>query len=283
MKFGVVIFPGTWSDCDFHYVIQEILRQPVEYVWHRERNLSGFDCVILPGGFSYGDYLRAGAIAGRSPIVEALPEFVAKGGLVLGSCNGFQILCEAKLLSGALTRNECLQYRCQWTHVLVENAETPFTRACRPGQVLKMPISHGEGRYYADQATLAQLKAQNQIVFRSALRPATSRGRPTPTARSRTSPGSRTPRGRCSGSCPTRSARARARWAEPMASCSSPPFSVRSSRKGASRPPGSFAPGRFGRLNRPSGSERETAPLNGMMTEAKPAGTALDARRVAGA
>jgi len=166
MKFGVVIFPGTWSDCDFHYVIQEILRQPVEYVWHRERNLSGFDCVILPGGFSYGDYLRAGAIAGRSPIVEALPEFVAKGGLVLGSCNGFQILCEAKLLSGALTRNECLQYRCQWTHVLVENAETPFTRACRPGQVLKMPISHGEGRYYADQATLAQLKAQNQIVFR---------------------------------------------------------------------------------------------------------------------
>jgi phosphoribosylformylglycinamidine synthase len=99
-------------------------------------------------------------------VVEVLPGFVAKGGLVLGSCNGFQILCEAKLLPGALMRNECLQYRCQWAHVLVENNETPFTRACRPGQVLKMPISHGEGRYYADQATLAQLKAQNQIVFR---------------------------------------------------------------------------------------------------------------------
>ncbi len=166
MKFGVVVFPGTWSDCDFHYVIQEVLRQPAEYVWHRERDISRFDCLILPGGFSYGDYLRAGAIAGRSPVVEALPEFIAKGGLVLGSCNGFQILCEAKLLSGALMRNECLQYRCQWTHVLVENVETPFTRAARQGQVLKMPISHGEGRYYADQATLAQLTAQNQIVFR---------------------------------------------------------------------------------------------------------------------
>src|SRR5881275_3370686 len=106
MNFGVVVFPGTWSDCDFHYL-------------------------ILPGGFSYGDYLRAGAVAGRSPVVEALPEFVARGGLVLGSCNGFQILCEAKLLPGALVRNECLQYRCQSTHLLVENADTPFTRAMR--------------------------------------------------------------------------------------------------------------------------------------------------------
>ncbi len=166
MKFGVVVFPGTWSDCDFHYVIQEVLRQSAEYVWHRERDISRFDCLVLPGGFSYGDYLRAGAIAGRSPVVEALPEFIAQGGLVLGSCNGFQILCEAKLLPGALMRNECLQYRCQWTHVLVENVETPFTRAAHQGQVLKMPISHGEGRYYADQATLAQLTAQNQIVFR---------------------------------------------------------------------------------------------------------------------
>jgi len=166
MRFGVVVFPGTWSDCDFHYVVREVLHQPAEYVWHREQDLSRFDCVILPGGFSYGDYLRAGAIAGRSPVVEALPEFVAKGGLVLGSCNGFQILCEAGLLPGALTRNECLQYRCQWTHVLVENVETPFTRNCRQGQILRMPISHGEGRYHADPATLAQVTAQNQIVFR---------------------------------------------------------------------------------------------------------------------
>src|SRR5438034_11091846 len=98
MNFGVVVFPGTWSDCDFHYVVSEVLHQPVRYLWHRDTNLAGFDCLILPGGFSYGDYLRAGAIAGRSPVVEALPEFVAGGGLVLGSCNGFQILCEAGLL-----------------------------------------------------------------------------------------------------------------------------------------------------------------------------------------
>jgi phosphoribosylformylglycinamidine synthase I len=166
MNFGVVIFPGTWSDCDFHYVISEVLHQPVRYVWHRDANLADFDCLILPGGFSYGDYLRAGAVAGRSPVVEALPEFTARGGLVLGSCNGFQILCEARLLPGALMRNECLQYRCQSTHLLVENAETSFTRSLRPGQVLTMPISHGEGKYHADAETLPRLRAKNQIVFR---------------------------------------------------------------------------------------------------------------------
>jgi phosphoribosylformylglycinamidine synthase len=122
--------------------------------------------VILPGGFSYGDYLRAGAIAGRSPVVEALPEFVAKGGLVVGSCNGFQILCEAGLLPGALMRNECLQYRCQSSYLLVDTNETSFTRAMRPGQVLKMPISHGEGRYYTDRGTLDRLRGNGQIVFR---------------------------------------------------------------------------------------------------------------------
>ena len=166
MNFGVVVFPGTWSDCDFHYVISEVLHQSVRYVWHRETDLAGFDCLVLPGGFSYGDYLRAGAIAGRSPVVEALPDFVTRGGLVLGSCNGFQILCEAKLLPGALMRNECLQYRCQSTHLLVENGDTLFTRAMRPGQVLKMPISHGEGKYYADSDTLRRLKENAQIVFR---------------------------------------------------------------------------------------------------------------------
>ncbi len=166
MNFGVVVFPGTWSDCDFHYAIGEVLHQPVRYVWHRDSDLAEFDCLILPGGFSYGDYLRAGAVAGRSPVAEALPGFVARGGMVLGSCNGFQILCEARLLPGALMRNECLQYRCQSTHLLTENVETPFTRAMRPGQVLKMPISHGEGRYYADQETMRRLREKNQIVFR---------------------------------------------------------------------------------------------------------------------
>ncbi len=166
MRFGVVVFPGTWSDCDFHYVIGEGLQQPVKYVWHRDRNLVEFDCIILPGGFSYGDYLRAGAIAGRSPVVEALPEFVSRGGFVLGSCNGFQILCEAGLLPGALMRNECLQYRCQSTYLLVENTDTPFTRGIRPGQVLRMPISHGEGKYHADPLVLERLKKQSQIVLR---------------------------------------------------------------------------------------------------------------------
>jgi phosphoribosylformylglycinamidine synthase I len=168
MKFGVVVFPGTWSDCDFHYVIGEVLQQPVKYVWHRDRNLAEFDCIILPGGFSYGDYLRAGAIAGRSPVVEALPEFVARGGFVLGSCNGFQILCEAGLLPGALMRNECLQYRCQSTYLVVENVDTPFTRGLRQGQVLKMPISHGEGKYHADREVLETLKQRHQVVLRYA-------------------------------------------------------------------------------------------------------------------
>src|SRR6266850_1529345 len=106
MRFGVVVFPGTWSDCDFHYVVSEVLHQPVRYVWHRERDLSELDCVILPGGFSYGDYLRAGAVAGRSPVVEALRDFVGRGGLVLGSCNGFQILCEAGLVLGMMPHPE---------------------------------------------------------------------------------------------------------------------------------------------------------------------------------
>jgi len=168
MKFGVVVFPGTWSDCDFHYVISEVLHQPVKYVWHRERELRDLDCVVLPGGFSYGDYLRAGAVAGRSPVVTALSDFVARGGYVLGSCNGFQILCEAGLLPGALMRNECLQYRCQSTHLVVENMDTLFTRGLRAGQVLAMPISHGEGKYYVDPETLAAMKARHQIVFRYA-------------------------------------------------------------------------------------------------------------------
>src|SRR2546427_1095628 len=135
MRFGVVVFPGTWSDCDFHYVISEVIRQPVKYVWHRDRNLADLDCVVLPGGFSYGDYLRAGAVAGKSPVVEALREFVANGGYVLGSCNGFQILCEAGLPPGVLMRNECPQYPCQSTNPLVEDAATSVPRRLLARQV----------------------------------------------------------------------------------------------------------------------------------------------------
>jgi len=178
MRFGVVIFPGTWSDMDFHHVISQVLHQPVEYLWHRETDLHQYDCLVLPGGFSYGDYLRAGAVAGRSPILAALPDFVARGGLVIGSCNGFQILCEAGLLPGTLMRNDCVQFRCQWTHVVVDQTEGPFTRGLRRGQVLKMPVAHGEGRYQADPATLRLLKEQNQIVFRYA----TESGETTPAA-----------------------------------------------------------------------------------------------------
>ena len=168
MKFGVVVFPGTWSDDDFHYVISEVLRQPVKLVWHRDRDLSGIDCVILPGGFAYGDYLRAGAVAARSPVMEELTEFAARGGLVLGSCNGFQILCEARLLPGALMRNECLHNRCQSVHLVTERTDTPFTSGLRAGQVLTMPISHGEGKYVADPDTLARVVARGQVVFRYA-------------------------------------------------------------------------------------------------------------------
>ncbi len=166
MRFGILVFPGTWSDRDFYWVVSEVLKQEVKYIWHREADLSQFDCVILPGGFSYGDYLRPGAIARFSPVMNALTEFVARGGLVLGSCNGFQILCEAGLLPGALLRNSHLQYRCQWVHLRVENVSSPFTCRCQKGQVLHMPISHYEGVYYADQETLAKLNSRGQIVLR---------------------------------------------------------------------------------------------------------------------
>src|SRR2546422_2857930 len=144
MRFGVVVFPGTWSDCDFHYVISEVLHQPVKYVWHRDRDLDDLDCVVLPGGFSYGDYLRAGAVAGRSPVVEALRDLVARGGGGLGSCHGFQILCEAGVLPGAPMRNEGLQDPFQSPHPLVEGVRTPLTRGPRAGQGRNTPISHGE-------------------------------------------------------------------------------------------------------------------------------------------
>lgn len=166
MKFGIVVFPGTWSDRDCFFVLKEILKQEVSYIWHKETKLYSYDCVILPGGFSYGDYLRAGAIARFSPIMTAIEKFAKEGGLVLGICNGFQILCEAGLLPGALMRNSHLQYRCQWTNLRVENNTTPFTRLCQKGQILRIPISHYEGCYYADEKTLREMVENGQIVFR---------------------------------------------------------------------------------------------------------------------
>ena len=166
MRFGVIVFPGTWSDRDCFHVLKDVFRQPVEYVWHKDTDLSGFDCVILPGGFSYGDYLRPGAIARFSPVMQAVEEFAADGKLVLGICNGFQVLCESGLLPGVLMRNAHLQFRCQWVHIRIEDTVSPFTSTSTPGQVLRIPISHGEGNFHADEATLAELETQGRVLFR---------------------------------------------------------------------------------------------------------------------
>ena len=166
MRFGIVVFPGTWSDTDCYYVVSDILGQQADYVWHQETDLSAYDCLVLPGGFSYGDYLRAGAIARFSPVMTALRQFAAQGRPVIGICNGFQILCEAGLLPGVLRRNRQLEYRCQWTSLLTQRNDTPFSRNCQRGQVLRVPVSHGEGNYYADDATIAQLEAEGRILFR---------------------------------------------------------------------------------------------------------------------
>ena len=166
MRFGVVVFPGTWSDGDCYHAVRDVVGQDAEYVWHKETDVSSFDCLILPGGFSYGDYLRTGAIARFSPVMAAVERFAERGGLVLGICNGFQVLCEAGLLPGALMRNRHLQFRCQWVHLRVENMATPFSRACERGQVLHIPISHGEGSYFADEATLARLEERGLVAFR---------------------------------------------------------------------------------------------------------------------
>jgi phosphoribosylformylglycinamidine synthase len=166
MRFAVVVFPGTWSDGDCYYVLDTLLGQDVDYVWHREHDLSGYDCVVLPGGFSYGDYLRAGAIARFSPVMEAVADHARRRGLVYGICNGFQILCESGLLPGALMRNDSLQYRCQPVYLRTENVATPFTALCEPGQVLTIPIGHAEGSFYADTDTLAMLEESGRVVFR---------------------------------------------------------------------------------------------------------------------
>ena len=166
MKFGVVVFPGTWSDKDCFYVIDQVLHQPVEYIWHKDTNLTGFDCIILPGGFSYGDYLRCGAIAKFSPVMKSVEAFANAGGLVYGICNGFQILCESGLLPGVLIRNDHLQFRCEWTNLRIENSDSPFTSKAETGQVISVPISHGEGNYFADSETLDEIEKNDQVIFR---------------------------------------------------------------------------------------------------------------------
>ena len=166
MKFGVVVFPGTWSDKDCFYVIDQVLHQPVEYIWHKDTDLTGFDCIILPGGFSYGDYLRCGAIARFSPVMKSVEAFANAGGLVYGICNGFQILCESGLLPGVLIRNDHLQFRCEWTSLRIESSDSPFTSKAEAGQVISVPISHGEGNYFADSATLDEIEKNNQVIFR---------------------------------------------------------------------------------------------------------------------
>jgi phosphoribosylformylglycinamidine synthase I len=166
MKFGVVVFPGSNCDHDAYYALGKVLHQPVEFLWHQSEQVAGFDAIILPGGFSYGDYLRTGAIARFSPVMRGVERFARGGGLVLGICNGFQILCEAGLLPGALRRNAGLRFICRQVHVRVETTETPFTAAAKPGQVLRIPIAHAEGNYFCDEAALAELERNRQIVFR---------------------------------------------------------------------------------------------------------------------
>jgi len=166
MRFAVVVFPGTWSDHDCQYVLRDLLGQEADLVWHREHDLSKYDCVVLPGGFSYGDHLRTGAIARFSPVMEAVVRHAGAGRPVIGICNGFQILCEAGLLPGALMRNDSVQFRCEDVNLRVENVSSPFTRLCKRGDVLRVPISHGEGRYYADEATLDDLESSGRVAFR---------------------------------------------------------------------------------------------------------------------
>ena len=165
MTFGVVVFPGSNCDHDAYYALGHNLDQPVSFVWHESEDLSGLDALVLPGGFSYGDYLRAGAIARFSPVMKAVKRFADGGGLVIGMCNGFQVLVESGLLPGALMRNENLRFVCRTIHLLPATLDSPFTNSCKADQALAIPIAHGEGRYFADEQTLDRLEAENRIAF----------------------------------------------------------------------------------------------------------------------
>ena len=166
MRFAVVRFPGTWSDRDCYHVLHDVLEQQADILWHRETDLNGYDAVVLPGGFSYGDYLRCGAIARFSPVMEAVARFANAGGPVIGICNGFQVLCESGLLPGALIRNDSLQFRCEWTWLRREGGQSPWANGIREGEVLRVPISHGDGNYYADESTLHELERSGRVIFR---------------------------------------------------------------------------------------------------------------------
>jgi len=167
MKFAVIVFPGSNCDHDAHYAAQDVLGQQAELIWHKDTSLNGADVVVLPGGFSYGDYLRTGAIARFSPIMDEVARFAAAGGPVLGICNGFQVLLEAGLLPGAMLRNESLHFRCEHVLLRVEQTDTPFTLACTPSSPpLRLPIAHGEGNYYAEPETLDRLEKNRQVIFR---------------------------------------------------------------------------------------------------------------------
>jgi phosphoribosylformylglycinamidine synthase len=166
MKFGVVIFPGSNCDHDCYYAVQAVIGKPVEFIWHQDTSLKGFDAVILPGGFSYGDYLRTGALAKFSPVMQSVKEFADKGGLVIGICNGFQILTESGLLPGALMRNVTRQYICKFLNISAETTNSPFTSQMTKGQVLRIPIGHGDGNYFADPETLKRLNGEDRVAFR---------------------------------------------------------------------------------------------------------------------
>ena len=166
MQCAFVVFPGSNSDHDAYHAYKHVLGQPAELVWHKDTSLNGADMVILPGGFSHGDYLRTGAIARFSPIMKSVEAFAAAGGPVVGFCNGFQILLEAGLLEGAMLRNRSLQYRCEHVHVRVERTDTPWTTLCQPGQVMRIPIAHGEGNYYAAPEVIERLEQNGQVIFR---------------------------------------------------------------------------------------------------------------------
>lgn len=166
MKFGVVIFPGSNCDYDTFYVAKHVFRQPTVFLWHKDHDLQGVDCVVLPGGFSYGDYLRSGAIAKFSPLMREVREFAGRGGLVLGICNGFQVLLELGLLPGAMLRNKHLKFLCEHVHLRVENAATRFSNRAKRGQVLRIPIAHFDGNYYAPPEELRELERNRQVVFR---------------------------------------------------------------------------------------------------------------------
>jgi phosphoribosylformylglycinamidine synthase I len=166
MKFGVVVFPGSNCDADAYYAVRDILKAPVEYIWHQTTDVSGFDCIILPGGFSYGDYLRTGAVARFSPVMNAIIEYAEKGGRLIGICNGFQILCEAHLLPGALISNLSLRFICKYVNLAVTNNKTDFTHKCSPNQVLRIPIAHQGGNYFADPDVIKKIEQNNQVILR---------------------------------------------------------------------------------------------------------------------